>query len=302
MILASFWIMRQIFMSSFKQDFKRGGESQFLECCKHIEDFHSYIMSVEYSKNAKWPTGEEDPISFVGLFYKFIYAQYVVKYEELTANFIHAINEKNYLVMALCGRALIEVTATLRYYNISSHDAVARALKKKGAAGDEPINLELMKKLYSLSDQHMKGSSIDWSEFFVSDRKTFIKGLVEKERTRLRREKPKKNTFPKPLPIGRALDSWFDKDPEYVAFIYNLLSDLVHPNLGSNLLMMGVDKQQLDIGPSSNKSVGKKLSQECVLYITPCLKEASKQLANAILFASLGDPINEPKTKINFMH
>ena len=73
-------------------------------------------------KSVVWPElniHSDNPYKEVGKFFKFLYCQYVEKYRELLKIFIISINEKNYLVTGLCGRSIVENTATLRYYNIN---------------------------------------------------------------------------------------------------------------------------------------------------------------------------------------
>ena len=141
----------------------------------------------------------------------------------------------------------------------------------------------------------MKGSRFDWSNFFISDKKTFIRNLVKEQRDQ--KGGSKRKLEHEAIPISRCLDSWFEEEPELISFAYNFFSDFVHPNLGSNLLLMGVSNDSLETGENSNKAIGKSICKEAIEILTPCLRTTFEQLANSVLLATLGDTIEKEATK-----
>lgn len=284
-------------MSKFSADFKQSGTNIFKECCDGVEKFHAHVASIHSSKLVDCPTensfkGHDNPYNILGDFFKFIHAQYIAKYQELTSAFIESINSKNYLVAALCGRSIIEATATLRWYN-------QKILKEVEINGQLDSNSErfgdkeFIDAALNIINEHMKGSRFDWSKFFTSDKKTFVNELIEKAKS-----KEKQVEYPQSLPISRLLDSWSKDMPELHLF-YDFYSDLVHPNLGSNLLLMGVSNNTTQIGETSNKSVGKKICSEAVIFLAPCLKEAAWQLARSVMLSSLGDSVINSEKNIH---
>ncbi len=279
-------------MIKFTQDFKSGGSDIFLKCCSGIEDFYAHLLGVHTTKVANYPklvTMRENPYQILGEFFKFIHAQYVGKFQELTGGYIESINQKNYLVAALCGRSIIESTATLRYYNKECNKKIKASVSNQKSEKEE-IDLKMINEMLNILEQHMRGSRFDWSKFFTSDKKTFVHELVEKAKAQ-----DKNQEFPQSLPIARLLDSWAKDAPELHLF-YDYFSDLVHPNFGSNLLVMGVNGDVPQIGGNTNKSVGKRILVESVMLLTPCIREASQQLAESVLLSCLGDPINPQNT------
>ena len=281
-------------MESFSEDFKRGGSEILHTCCAGIEAFHKGMEETQMSLAEISlpdfdfpPDTERHPYEILGDFYKFIYVSYVEKFRELVGGFISSLNNRQYLLTALCGRSIIESTATLRYYNT----AVMKKAKLSAKKEIFGLDVEFLEDAFRLAEQHMKGSRLNWVDFFTSDKKNFIHDLVEKEKRRLSKEKPKKEDYLTSLPIGKFLDSWFDDDPELVAFSYNFFSELVHPNLGSNLLLTGVNEGRVQVGRNSNRAAGKAICREAVLVIAPCLKESSWQLGQSVLISSLGNTL-----------
>lgn len=281
----------------FSTDFKAGGKDLLIRCCDGIEGFYKYLDvtkfdTAELSIEAIYDVNQskEHPYQYVGNFFKFIHASYIEKYRELIGDFISSINSKHYLTAALCGRSLIESTATLRYYN----NAVMKKVRISSKKEIEGIDIEFLHDVLSLASKHMHGSNMNWADFFTTDKKTFIRELVDKEKRRLKKEPPKKEDFIKSYPIGKFLDSWFDDDPELVALAYNFYSEIVHPNLGSNLLLIGILNGKVQVGRDSNRAAGKSICKEAVTFLAPCLKEAANQLAQSTLISSLGNQVDPP--------
>ena len=287
----------------FSEEFRRGGSEILIKCCDGIESFchgieETNINSAEIVIDSLYRPdlvefADKHPYQVLGNFFKFIHVTYVEKYRDLIGDFIDASNSKRYLTVALCGRSLIEATASLRFYN----NAVMKKVRISTKKDLDGIDFEFLRDALDLATKHMHGSKLNWGDFFTSDKKTFVAKLVEKEKIRLRKEPPKKEDYVQSLPVAKFLDSWFDEDPELVALAYNFYSELVHPNLGSNLLLTGVAEGRVQVGRESNRSVGKTICREAVTFLAPILKEASRQLAQSIMLSSLGNRIDPPEVK-----
>jgi hypothetical protein len=287
----------------FSDDFRRGGTDILIQCCDGIEIFFqgmedTKINSAEilveslYRLNSVDST-QNNPYQVLGNFFKFIHVTYIEKYRDLLGDFIDATNSKRYLSVALCGRSIIEATASLRFYN----NAVMKKVRISSKKDLEGIDPQFLRDALNLATTHMHGSKMNWGEFFTSDKKTFVESLVEKEKMRLRKDPPKREDYIQSLPVYKFLDSWFDEDPELIALAYNFYSELVHPNLGSNLLLTGVAQGKVQVGRESNRSIGKTICREAVTFIAPILKEASRQLVESLILSSLGNPIQSPAVK-----
>ena len=283
----------------FNREFMDNNDPLLIECCKGIENFYEglnnqRIDSAEMSSSMLVPPilEGEHPYRVLGNLHNFVHSTYIEKFYELLGSFIASINSASYVTSALCGRSIIESVSTLRYYN--------KIIFKKGR-NESPdkftgIDLKYMKETWDISIQHIKGSNFDWQEFYSSDRKKFIENLVEKEKRRLRKEPPKKENYIKSLNIGKFLDSWFDDDPELVSLAYNFFSELVHPNMGSNLLLNGISGEKIIVGSKSNRAAGKSISREAVKFLSPCLRECSIQLAHSYMLSCLGQKLKDSET------
>jgi len=283
----------------FSEDFIRGGGDLLANCCQGIENVHralretqTSISDIEIELLYNGDFAKLHPYKYLGIFFSFIHNSYVEKFGDLVGEVISSVNSKQYLVTALCGRSIVESTATLRYYN----NAVFKKVNISNTRDLEGIDVKFFSDALELATKHMHGSSMNWGQFFTSDTKTFVKDLVEKEKARLKKEKPKGVDYVQSISIARALDSWFDEEPELVALAYNFFSELVHPNLGSNLLLLGVSDGKVQSGKASNRALGKTICREAVKYLAPCLKEAMKQFANSIILSSLGNELPPDKS------
>ena len=282
-------------MLKLSEDFRRGGDEILVKCCDGVELFHKLMKDTETNSAEMSMLLSDDfdlissnPYKYLGNFFKFIHVTYIEKFKELSGDFIESINSKRYLTTALCGRSIIESTAALRYYN----NAVMKKVKVSSGRELDGIDAEFLRDVFDLTNKHMRGSSMNWGGFFTADKKTFVRELVKKEKRRLKKEAPVKYDFVKSIAVGKFLDSWFDDEPELVALAYNFFSELVHPNLGSNLLLIGTADGKVQVGRDSNRAAGKAVCREAVKFINPCLKEATFQLSQSLMFSWLGNEIN----------
>ena len=62
------------------------------------------------------PTPQQDPRLVHNMYVRNLVASYASRFSELSNGVLTALKGGDFLVYALCGRALIETTATLRYY------------------------------------------------------------------------------------------------------------------------------------------------------------------------------------------
>lgn len=237
---------------SFSAEIRSRADSITVSCMDGIEHFIAHTEQINKSIVTECPVtivGDVDPIKMLGNIFDFLHNQYVAKFVELSSNMVLAANRSDYLVFALCGRSIIEATATLRYYIKQCEKEI------KVAAKAEDIDLTRQAKafaaLHAILDEHLRGGRFNWLEFFTGNKKTFTSNLIEAQRNRKTPDQPN----PESLPISRLLDSWA-KDEPYLHLSYNFFSELVHPNLGSNFLLMGVDNGRVLIGGRTKKSVG----------------------------------------------
>lgn len=179
------------------------------------------------SDPAPFPT-TRNPVEFYNSAIDFGISVYAAKLLQLFESIENSIENETYLVYANSGRAILENIATLRYY--SEHiDIVAASEAWKSKSLTDP----LLKKANETIDRFLRGNRFSWN--------AFIKGNFD-ELTKM----PHQDHL---LQVNSTtcLQKWFKESPKMEP-LYDLFCDLVHPNLGSNLLTMGVRDSNLVAG------------------------------------------------------
>ena len=273
----------------FNKKIKNGSET-LINCCEGIEEFLEMLRCTEFEKNVYFPSLDhkyDNPFSLMGHFFKFTHAQYISKYIELLTGFIESANNRNYLLSSMCGRGIIECTATWRYFNNKSLNINRKYVEKHENREEDFLDKDNFIEIMDLINSHMRGSRFDWGKFFTSSKKDFINNMLNDIKNGVENKDIKKSAS-----ITKYLKSWDEDFPE-LRVIYDFFSDLIHPNFGSNLLLTGIDGNKIQVGEKSNKAVGKNITKESIMLLTPCIREASIQVTSSILLASLGDKIDK---------
>ncbi|MGH7233060.1 MAG: hypothetical protein ACREJU_17135, partial [Nitrospiraceae bacterium] len=201
---------------------------------------------------------------------------------ELLRNVIRSTADEEFLVFAHCGRGLIETTATLRYYNNKTL-AIVMAAKDPDKFSSEEIS-----EIVELLDKHSRGGRFDWGSFWMSKRKDMVERLVAGRKEK-KSQIPSDTPNPSQVNVQTAIDSWMTERPG-VVLIYDFFCELVHPNLGSNFLVMGARDGFLHIAGPTVKSVGRSLTIEGIKLLGPIIKEASLNMAKLLGWAATTRP------------
>lgn len=196
-------------------------------------------------------------------------AAYASKMHELCEATLGAARSGNYLVYGLCGRAILETVATLRYYNIQQYLPLLESdgLDANGAT-----------RLIELDDQHLRGSRFDWVSFLSAD----IAKLRQDVRASLSKKSgasPQAGDLPSQVNVLTCIQKWAQHDAD-VMVAYGLFCDLVHPNIGSNMLVASIDDHLLYFTKHRGQPVGRVLFERTFpLLVTVSQKEFGTQLA-----------------------
>ena len=161
------------------------------------------------------------------------------------------------LVYALCGRALIETTAILRYYMIRRYKPL---LDKKMLSGNG------VKKLIEIDDQHLRGTGFDWAAFLFRDYSKLSED-AQRRRGHKRSGRPMEHgAMPGQIPVGRCIDSW-SKETSSIGVAYDLFCDMVHPNAGSSFLIASTGPDGLHFTKAKGKRVGTDIVDRSLLLL-----------------------------------
>ena len=185
---------------------------------------------------------------------------YLKKYSVFSQCLIQVLNEENYLLYGLIGRAIIEHTAVLRYYVTSKMLPLAQEVVADGIVTESELE-ELIQWL----DKHLAGRRFDWNTF-LADRFQQIEGL-----------KPETDAKPAQVNILTCLEKW-GRENQSIIPLYELFCDLVHPNLGSTLLITRVLDNQLIVGGERGKPLGQEIFNRTFGELLELFQEIQEQL------------------------
>ncbi len=182
---------------------------------------------------APFPT-TKDSIAFHNAYIDFGISTYAAKLLELFESIEISIEHEKYLVYAQSGRAILENIATLRYYSLHTDlSAASEAWKAKSLT--DPV----IRKANETLDRFLRGNHFSW-DAFIEGRFTDLTKVPHQEHLAQ-------------INSATCLQKWFKESPQLES-LYDLFCDLVHPNLGSNLLVLGVLGNELVPGAKGAKS------------------------------------------------
>lgn len=199
---------------------------------QRLADVIAYLTSTSAHPSAFPQT--RNPKNFFNEYVDFSLAIYSTKLLQLYRATAHAIENEQYLVYAQCGRAILENIATLRYYSLHP-DLTAASDAWKSRSLTDPI----LRKANETLDRLARGNRFAW-EAFIEGR------FDELTKTPHQEHLAQVNS-------ATCLQKWF-KDSPKLEPLYDLFCDLVHPNLGSNLLVLAVSESGLVAGGTESHS------------------------------------------------
>lgn len=199
-----------------------------------------------------WDASIDDPRRLHNMYARNLITCYASKVSDLSSAMLMAIDNSNFLAYALCGRALIETTATLRYYITVEYKPLLDA---------GPLDAEGIRRLIEIDDRHLRGTRFDWESFLFRNYAKLKQDVVAQLE-----EKRKKRTWAPPVAqesviaqqrnVLTCVEKWAQETPE-VLIAYNLFCDLVHPNIGSNFLVASTSPEGLFFSRFRGEPVGR---------------------------------------------
>jgi hypothetical protein len=269
----------------FKTWIRQNKSDEFLQLLSAIELFHQHVHETTEAHHLEFPvsavlTGGAAQASIH--FFQLLYAQYLLKYNELVGGLIEAANSHQFIVFGLCGRTLIEVTATLRYY----HKKIVPVIQEAVASG--VTTDKQWQEILSSLDKHARGGRFNWQEFWFGDRKKFAFHLVESAKNSGKKKNShvegeiQKQPNPEQVNALTAINQWAEEAPS-IQLSYSFFCELVHPNLGSNFLVMGSKDGNLVLGGGVKKSIAMGLCEVGIELLVDVIRETSLQMSHLVL-------------------
>ena len=176
-----------------------------------------------------------NPVEAFNGYIDFALAIYHSKLFQLFRAIVKSIEDQDYLIYAQSGRAVLENTATIRYYARHQDFAVASGAWNKSSMTD-PI----LRKANETLDRFIRGNRFSWDAFMEGRLNDLSKTPHQDHLSQIN-----SNT---------CLQKWF-KDQPNLETLYDLFCDLVHPNFGSNLLVLGTTEKGLLAGGEASESI-----------------------------------------------
>lgn len=259
-----------------------GGGELLRQSKSGIEEFFDLTESLSRARIATLDPERlvrHAPEVLIATYCRFLYAQYLAKYAELTGSLIDSANRRAYLIFASSGRGLIELTAVLRYYTKRLQPYIDEAVRAGTVSPAEQQGI------IEVLDKQARGGRFNWIEFRFGDRAEFAKRLVANRKKRAGSDDMYAKTNPESINVQTAIDQW-SKESLGIALAYDYFCELVHPNLGSNFLVMGVANGHLTIGGASNKEIADGLCDEGILLLaSTAVRDGARYLTVLSLLA-----------------
>lgn len=247
-----------------------------------------HLVNMAKALQFPWDPTIKDPRKLHNMYARNLVTAYVSKVADLSNGVLLAIEHENFLMYAVCGRALIETTAMLRYYVLEKYKPLLERKQGTGLSRDD------MRRLIELDDQHLRGGKFDWESFL------FQRYSKLKDDARVRMESKGKrarpvdgSSQPEQIRIGHCIESWGRETPA-ILVVYNLFCDLVHPNIGSTFLVASSSGKELYFSRFRGEPVGRAiLEQSLPMLLSVGHKEFDRYLDVLIATIWHDDEVSE---------
>lgn len=172
---------------------------------------------------------------------------YAAKYTSFAAIMLDGLNRLNYFAYALAARALVEMAATLRYYVETQY---------RPLLDSHPIDARIL----AIHEKHLRGTRFDWPAYIAED---YAK-MAETNAKRIAGDKSIDVTggiLEKQTNVITCVEKWAKEAP-VILILYELLCDLVHPNIGSTFLTSYAKDGRLFFGVAEGAPIGHMLFEQ----------------------------------------
>lgn len=217
-----------------------------------LTDLEAIIRILDDSTARTWPVpATRDPVRHINESIDLLGGIYIAKFKQLYACIAESIERGQFVVYAQAARALLENTATLRFVVHKQPLSDLAATWSRGEANNAQVQAAVR-----VLEQALRGRAFDWEAFVDGRLDPSASGGGEHAM--------------KPFHIQDCLRSWY-KESADIRVLYALLCDLVHPNIGSNLLVLRIAGDQLVVGGAGGQSaaipaVGSTLKRVVSIY------------------------------------
>jgi hypothetical protein len=234
-----------------------------------LREYHKDTAAVLFERSSK-------PLDNLKGSTRLIATMYLAKIIYYSRAIIKNVNSGNFLVAFQSMRSMLEVVAAVRY----TLKKIQPIIHESGVRGT--VTGEDASQLNYHCDLLLHGGRFDWATFFQDG----ISGALErKNKTRSKEERREFAERAQYLKVESCMKSW-SKDQALAGFTYDYLSDLVHPNKGSNLIIITQREQGPTFDVEGQKPLGLLIFDKIfALFARLCSDEFAHLF---IIFAALG--------------
>jgi hypothetical protein len=201
---------------------------------------------------------------------------------------IDNVNSRNLLVAFQSMRALVEVVAAVRH-TLEKLEPLIHECSSRGI-----VTARQAHQLNYHCDLLLHGGRFDWEHYFENGAWAV---LERKGKQRSNEERQKFEERARYLKIEKCIESWSKKQP-LARFAYDYLCDLVHPNKGSNLVLLVKREQSVLFNVDGSIELGHLIFDRIFpLVIKLCMNETDHLF---VVFAFLGADEERVKTLAPF--
>jgi hypothetical protein len=226
------------------------------ELLQKLRDGTQHLVSMARDLQFPFDPGIADLRKRHTMYVRNLVTAYVSKFAELSETILQSVEREQYLTYALCGRALIETTALLRYHVVEEY----QPLFFVGELNDDDL-----KKLIEIDERHLRGSHFDWQSFLLENYGKMREAAIARLNSK-KGKGPPLPPGPKPPRIGDCIKSWAREGPA-IQIIYDLFCDLVHPNVGSSFLVASIKDFVFYFSPYIGNRVGEQIFEQSFLML-----------------------------------
>ncbi len=243
----------------FTPAFRQQVSEQIIPLLDRFEEIET-ILAGEITETRIWNPPQELP-ELVNHYLDMLWVVYISKYHLLCQSLIQALNAENFFLYGMIGRSLIEHTAILKYYVSGKMLPLGQTILSQ-----EKITEASIEELIILLDRHLTGKRFDWDSFLED----YFDELEQPQQGSVLKE-PQVNVL-------TCLQKWI-KENSAIAGLYELFCDLVHPNLGSTLLISRlVERHNIGVGGSVGQPVGLEIFNRTFEQLIALFQEVRAQL------------------------
>jgi len=248
-------------------DFRNACSQEVCALLDLLEKGVPYLQKISGHLTVAWEPEQPSLRHLHNHYVDVLLAVYLAKHASYTDNLINSLNRFDYIGYALNARSIVESASTLHYYLTAKYTP-----SFQGGSVNLP---ELMK----IHDQHLRGTRFDWEGFISKDFQKMANDVIQKITDKNKNTKIKESVNRiqnAQVNVLTCIERWASEAP-VVMILYELLCEMVHPNLGSTFLVASIGDGKLRFGQRVGTPAGHKLFETTIGWLLPIgYKEFSK--------------------------